>query len=144
MSATPQYFRLIRRTPSEIRAQADELEHSNVSPMAPKPVFVTVDPAMAEQWLKNKSRGRNVRARFVDQYASAMAEGRWTPDTTETRSADMISFATDGKLINGQHRLLAVIQSGVAIAFAVRKDVPVEANRAGSVIRRHPSSQDTP
>jgi len=98
-------------------------QHSNVSPMAPKPTisFVTVTPDVAKRWLKGNTVNRNVRVAKVNQYASDMLAGRWT------HSESMICFTSDGKMVNGQHRLLAVIQSNCAITFAVQRNVPIEA-----------------
>jgi len=48
------------------------------------------------------------RAR-VDRYAAMMTEGRWR------FNGDAIRFAENGKLIDGQHRCMAVFESGITI-----------------------------
>jgi len=83
--------------------------------------FVSVTPEIAQRWLRGNTVNRKIRQGKVNQYASDMSAGRWT------HSADMICFTTDSKLSNGQHRLLAVIQSNTTITFAVQRNVPLEA-----------------
>lgn len=51
-----------------------------------------------------------------------MINQRWNSDTGET-----IKFAIGGELIDGQNRLLAVIESGVTVDFDVVWDVPRDA-----------------
>jgi hypothetical protein len=98
-------------------------QYSSISPMMLKPTisFVTVTPEIAQRWLEGNTVNRSIRQGKVDQYASDMAAGLWT------HSADTICFTPDGKLGNGQHRLLGVIQSNTTITFAVQYNVPLEA-----------------
>jgi hypothetical protein len=66
-----------------------------------------ITPALAEYILNCHNRSnRSVRRARVAEYAKAMTEGRWL------LTAKGISFDCDGRLIDGQHRLLAVIESG--------------------------------
>lgn len=64
----------------------------------------------------NTENFRNVDQKRVNRYAADMVKGNWdlTGDTIKISS---------GILIDGQHRLLAVIQSGVEITTAVAYDV---------------------
>lgn len=57
---------------------------------------------------------------MVRQIASDMACGRWllTPQT--------VSVASDGTLLDGQHRLMAVVQSGQAVQMMLATDCPPE------------------
>jgi hypothetical protein len=48
-----------------------------------------------------------------------MVEGRWHEPST-----DPIAFTTNGELLNGQHRLTALIRSGVTLDMLVAYDVP--------------------
>lgn len=91
-----------------------------VVPMAPKPTVshVSVDPAMAQRWLSNNKVNRSLRIAKVHQYANDMAAGRWS------LSNDAICFAPDGTLLNGQHRLHAVISSGATIVMLVARNMP--------------------
>jgi hypothetical protein len=88
--------------------------------VAPTLEYVLVTPAMAQEWLLANDNNRTLRQQKVHQYARDMAEGRWT------LGADMICFAADGRLLNGQHRLNAVIISGCTVMFAVQHNTPPE------------------
>lgn len=82
-----------------------------------------VTPATAKKWLATMvDNNRSLKQRKVAQYAADMRSGRWQTGTGET-----IKFNTDGKLIDGQNRLTAVIEAGRTIIFDVAYDVPVEA-----------------
>lgn len=75
--------------------------------------LITVDRKLAELWLASNVRNRPVDRSRVDEYRRAMATGKWK------LSNDMLSFDRDGVLINGQHRLQAVIESNTSQTFAV-------------------------
>lgn len=74
---------------------------------------VDVTPELAQQWLALNRHNRALRERQADLYATDMSNGdwRWTGET--------IKFATDGSLIDGQHRLRAVIIADVTVPFLV-------------------------
>lgn len=96
--------------------------HDPVETMGkPSISYIAVTPEMAERWLKSNTVNRSIRETKVNQYAADMKAGRWT------HSADMICFSTDGLLLNGQHRLLAVVASGCTVTFPVQRNVPAEA-----------------
>lgn len=81
-----------------------------------------VTPEMASEML---SHGRDIQRRVrwtkVRRYARTMARGKWTLTT------QAIGFDIDGNLENGQHRLLAVVESGVSIPAFVIVGLPKEA-----------------
>lgn len=78
-----------------------------------KDSVVSVSPALAKEWLAtNIAHNRGVVQNKVDKWAKAMTNGQWG-------LADPILFDNQGKLFDGQHRLLAVIQSGLTIDFVV-------------------------
>ena len=72
---------------------------------------VLVTPEMAKKILEtqNKSNRKLIKS-DVDKYALDMSSGNFVGGTC-------ISFFQDGSLADGQHRLHAVVQSGVAILF---------------------------
>lgn len=86
----------------------------------PEPTYITVDPETAKRWLAANTVNRTIRSTRVNQYARDMAAGRWR------LSNDAIAFSPDGKLLNGQHRLNAVVESGKAITFLVVRNLPIE------------------
>jgi len=72
-----------------------------------------VSPPTAETWLGKNERNRNIRQRVVAAYARDMAAGNWH------LSGEAIKFARSGRLLDGQHRLHAVIQSGVTVKMLI-------------------------
>lgn len=81
----------------------------------PKPrlSFMQVTPEIAARWLKRNTRNRKLRIGTVARYARDMAAGKWQLEGSP------IKFAPDGTLLDGQHRLAAVIESGATILTAV-------------------------
>jgi hypothetical protein len=79
-----------------------------------------VTPAMAERWLTKNKSNRTVRKNLVDTYAKDMKGGRWGI------TGSPIQFDVVGDLIDGQHRLKAVIESGTTQQFFVMRKMPTE------------------
>lgn len=77
-----------------------------------------VTPALAKQWLEKNTNNRNVNFAKVKKMAKDMREGHW--DTTHQG----IAIATDGTLVDGQHRLMAVVESGVTVRMNVTFNAP--------------------
>jgi len=75
--------------------------------------FVELTPELAEQWLGHNVGNRNLRRQKVQQYAQDMVSGNWRT------SGQAIQFDWDGRLIDGQHRCEAVIESGVTVQTLV-------------------------
>lgn len=65
-----------------------------------------ITPEMAEEFLKRNTRNRLVNHGRVASLSDAIRRGEWVYDGTP------ISFDTDGVLCNGQHRLMAIVDSG--------------------------------
>lgn len=79
---------------------------------------VTVTPAMARKFLGDLADNqRNMRDTKVAQYARDMAAGHW-PITGDT-----VKISTDGKLIDGQHRMAAVALADVDVTMLIAFDV---------------------
>jgi len=74
---------------------------------------VLVTPEIASHMLENNFHNRNVRQHRVDDYARQMQDGHWK------KSGNTISIGPDGRLLNGQHRLWAVVESGVTQQFVI-------------------------
>jgi len=66
-------------------------------------------PQKAAQILQSNTRNRTMNPSRVDLYAHAMLKGNWM------HSGEPIQIASDGCLINGQHRLQAIVNSGVTV-----------------------------
>jgi hypothetical protein len=74
---------------------------------------ITITPADATSWLKGNNNNRPVRRSHVDFLAREMLEGNWQVN------GQAIIIAEDEKVLDGQHRLLAIIESGVTIQSLV-------------------------
>ena len=88
----------------------------------PKPrlVWERIGPAQAIKFLEANTLNRSISEARVAQYSSDMENKRWRRTTTP------IKFDTNGTLIDGQHRLWAVINSGQEVEFLVAYDCDVE------------------
>lgn len=81
---------------------------------------VLVTPSLARQWLdKNAENNRRPKRSKVPGYARDMLSGNWNSATGET-----IKFDEDDRLIDGQNRLLAVIEAGVSVCFDIARGLP--------------------
>lgn len=77
--------------------------------------WVLVTPDVAERLLGiNYDKQRNIQPGRVDVYSRDMANGNWNSQASGT-----IQISSDGKVVDGQHRLLAVIKSGATIPMKV-------------------------
>lgn len=74
---------------------------------------VAVSPEMAEQWLTLNTKNRHARPQRVGLYASDMADGHWQ------MTGEAIKFSKAGALLDGQHRLAAVIRAGVSVQMMI-------------------------
>lgn len=83
-----------------------------------EPTMVT--PAMAMEWLKLNVDNRPVSDNRVRNFERAITDGRFR------LTSDAIGFDKTGKLINGQHRLLACIRADQTIPLHVARSLPVE------------------
>ena len=82
--------------------------------------YMDVGPDIAARWLEGNVRNRPIDQKHVDCLAQEMLAGRWY--TTHQG----IAFDANGTLIDGQHRLWAVLQSGCTVVLAVSSGLPVE------------------
>lgn len=81
--------------------------------------FVEIDAKIATEMLAEMFDGqRRVSDQHVDKLAQDMRNGKWS------LSPDPIVRASSGKYINGQHRLRAVVRSGVSVTMLVSEGWP--------------------
>jgi len=74
---------------------------------------ILVTPELAKEYLSHNTSNRVLNKRYIGKYVNEMKKGLWT------LSNDAIIFSESGVLLNGQHRLTAVVQSGVTCEFLV-------------------------
>lgn len=80
-----------------------------------------VTPAIAEKWLNANKTNRKLRPGRAEQYAADMIACRWTECIAP------IAFYDDGDLADGQHRLWAIVDSGIAQTFTIHRGLSREA-----------------
>lgn len=79
-----------------------------------------VTPQMAAEWLTRNTRNRTMNKTAVDALAQTIRDGNWR--TTHQG----IAFGADGTLYDGQHRLAAIVTSGIAVAMNVSRGLAPE------------------
>lgn len=77
----------------------------------------TIGPAEAKKLLEKNNINRPLSDRFVNSYYQQMLAGEWL------ETGDTIKIAGDGTLLDGQHRLNAVIKYGKPRVFQVATGV---------------------
>ena len=82
--------------------------------------MVLITPESAKELLKLNVSNRPLNKVTVDWYAKQMTNGQWTI------SGQTISISDKNTLIDGQHRLAALVKSGKEIMFNVAYNVPFE------------------
>lgn len=88
-----------------------------VSINTPRITIETVTPQDAARMLATMTGNRNLRNRVVNRYAREMIAGRWL------MNGEAIKLAKDGRLIDGQHRLNAVVLAKIPIKMCVVRGV---------------------
>lgn len=84
-------------------------------------VASTITPEVAERLLSLNIDNRVVRSDAVARYADDMRNGRFL------HTGATISIDTEGRILDGQHRLLACVESGVTIRSIIISGLEPEA-----------------
>lgn len=79
-----------------------------------------ITPQMAQEMLSHNTTNRAASKRHVDFYADIMKSGEWE------LNGEAIKFAKDGSLLDGQHRLMAVVESDTPVLFLVVRGLDKE------------------
>src|SRR5439155_25117462 len=87
-------------------------------PIPSVPTVVDVDPATASAWLQRNLHNRHLREEAVSSMARDMAAGRWQ------YTGEAVKFSKAGNLLDGQHRLAAVVKSETTIPILVVPGLP--------------------
>jgi len=88
----------------------------NVNDAAIRMQLESVTPETARRWLAVNQSNRPVSEEQVKRYAADMQSGNWK--TTHQG----IAFDRSGMLLDGQHRLRAIVRAGVTLRLAVFRD----------------------
>lgn len=114
-------------SPSRSAAPARAAVAQLAQPGAPVPaagpmrtVWVDVTPLQAAEWLRNNFVNRPMTEDTIQAYARDMAAGIWVP------THQGIAFNDVNALIDGQHRLSAIIRCGLTIRMMVTYGLPAK------------------
>lgn len=88
---------------------------------------VMVTPDLAEEWLSANDNYRNFVNANLQKLKSDLIAGLWSP------TPDAIAFDKSGKLFNGQHRLRAIVESGIPAICLVTYKWPTDSNMNPSI-----------
>lgn len=75
--------------------------------------LVVVTPEMAQRWLMKNNFNRPLKPRLVDNYVRQIESGNWR------RTHQGIAFDEEGVVLDGQHRLHAIIRSGQSVPMLI-------------------------
>lgn len=95
---------------------------------------VTITPELAEGLLAMNTENRRLRPSHVAYLARAIERGEWQ------MPPDAIMVSDSGKLLNGQHRLTAVVRSGKPVRLHVKGTSRTLHGCTGSHMSRSKSS----
>lgn len=83
--------------------------------------LISVTPDLAAQWLAtNTENNRRISKTTVNRYAQDMIRDQWLI------TGEALKFDTTGRLIDGQHRLSAVVASKKTVQMYIIRDLPEE------------------
>lgn len=80
--------------------------------------WMDVDPGTAAHWLQNNFVNRPISQDIIDAYARDMTNGVWVA------THQGIAFNDQDHLIDGQHRLSAIVKSGITVRMMVTFGLP--------------------
>lgn len=86
---------------------------SQDSQRGPYSTIMDIDPAQAFSWLEGNTHNRPLSQQHVERLAQDMKSGRWR------LTHQGIAFDTAGLLIDGQHRLCAIIEADLSVTMRV-------------------------
>ncbi len=84
-----------------------------ISTAEPHNVVMEVTPSMAARWLQGNTHNRPLNEAHVNRLAREMKAGRWR------LTHQGLAFSAGGRLLDGQHRLWAIVMSDVTVSVRV-------------------------
>jgi hypothetical protein len=110
----------------------------DMSPEVQTPVLMSevlvVMPAQAEAWLSARHPNRRLVPKHVEELATIMRQGGWHLNGEALLFDD---GGEGGRLLDGQHRLAAVVQLGKPVPFLIVRGVSMDAQATlGQALRR--------
>lgn len=94
----------------------------DINGITPKVRWVRVTPEMAAKWLETANHNnRAVREAHVAKMAADMVAGNW-----RGQNGEAIRFDKEGRLVDGQHRLWASVNSGMPFDTLLVESIDAE------------------
>lgn len=109
------------RYPSQYAEQLKSTKKAENQASLPTSEFMLVTPELASQLLEGNSINRPLDRNRVNTYVSEIKNGNWK------LNGEAIIFDSTGALANGQHRLHAIVKSGIAVMMLVVNGVEKDA-----------------
>lgn len=81
----------------------------------------TVTPAMASAWLETQAHNRKWRRETVNKYKAEMLSGMWQ------ENGEPIILNSQGALVDGQHRLRAIVEGNCSVKMLVVSGIKSQA-----------------
>lgn len=88
-----------------------------------KTFYQDISPSLAAKYLEHNINNRSVSKGYVSFLAKIMLSGEYSVNHQG------IAFDEDGNLVDGQHRLHAIVKSGVTVSMLVTSDLSKKAVR---------------
>lgn len=82
--------------------------------------IVTVTPERAEELLAHNTHNRHIKKSNLQKVTRALVNGEWQ------LNGEAVKIAVDGTILDGQHRLVAVQQTGVPMKTLLIRGLPNE------------------
>jgi hypothetical protein len=100
------------------------IEMPDINSTKIKTIATVITPTMAIKWLEGNVHNRTLSQKTVDAFARDILLGHWVI------THQGIAFAKDGTLIDGQHRLWAVVESKKAVLMNVTTGLDLSTQNA--------------
>lgn len=112
----------LKRKQSEGERQRETARQGTIVPFGkPSGGVETINPAKAREYLRtNTQQNRALNGGRIKEFSEEMKSGRWQ------LNGEPIIFDRDGKLVDGQHRLVACIQADAEFTTMVVRGVAPE------------------
>jgi hypothetical protein len=85
--------------------------------------WVEVTPELAAEWLKSNTKNRHIRAKHLSRLEKDMLTGKFVI------THQGVAICEDGTLIDGQHRLQSIVETGKTQWLLVTQGLPMEAQQ---------------
>lgn len=82
--------------------------------------LVEMTPELAFELLERNENNRRVKKRAIAEYVHALKSGDWQ------FNGDPVRVAADGQLLDGQHRLMALVEAGFTVPMVLVEGVTPE------------------